>query len=75
MAHKADDRSDNVERIEYNIGKTIENIRKAEDMINITSDEKLKKELQCKNERREESLSAMRTEIRDEAMDKRDHYQ
>jgi small acid-soluble spore protein (thioredoxin-like protein) len=67
--HKPDDRSDNVERIQYNINKIIQNIELAEEMIAKTDDEKMKKTLEEKNKRRRESLNAMRQEIRDEALD------
>ncbi|WP_069997663.1 small acid-soluble spore protein Tlp [Cellulosilyticum sp. I15G10I2] len=67
MHHKQDDRSDNVENIQYNIGKTIQNIELAEEMISQTSDSKMKNTLEEKNERRRESLTSMRKEIKDEA--------
>ena len=69
-----DDRRDNVDKIEFNIGKTIQNMELAEDMIEKTDDEKTKKELQEKNERREKALKGMRREIREEAIDKRNGY-
>ena len=69
-----DDRRDNVERIEFNIGQTIKNMRLADEMIEKTDDEKMKKDLVEKNKRREEALSDMRAEIRDEALDKRNDY-
>lgn len=72
---KPDDRRDNVERIEYNIGKTLENMELADEMIAKTDDEKLKKALQAKNERREEALRDMREEVRDEAIDRENNYQ
>ena len=69
-----DDRRDNVDKIEFNIGKTIQNMELAEDMIEKTDDEKTKKELQEKNERRKEALKGMRREIREEAIDKKNDY-
>lgn len=66
MKPNPDDRSDNVERIQKNINNTILNIELADDMIANTSDEKLKKELQAKNERRAETLDSLRAEIKDE---------
>lgn len=72
---KPDDRRDNVDRIEYNIGQTIKNIELAKEMIDETDDPKTKKELVEKNKRREESLSNMRNEIRDEAIAKEKGYQ
>lgn len=68
MKSKPDDRSDNVERIQENIDNTIKNIRLADEMIEKTPDKNMKKELECKNHRREEALSGMRTEIKDEAL-------
>lgn len=75
MKHKPDDRSDNVERIQFNIDNTIRNIDLAEDIIAETDDPKTKKALQKKNERREEALARMRVEIRDEALDREKGYQ
>jgi len=68
---KPDDRRDNVDRIEFNIGQTIKNMNLADEMIEKTDDEKMKRELREKNERREDALVGMREEIRDEALDKR----
>lgn len=64
---KPDDRSDNAEKIEFNIGKTIQNMELAEEMIHNTDDERMKHALQEKNKRREDALEGMREEIRDEA--------
>ncbi len=69
--HKPDDRSDNVEKIQFNIDKTILNYELAEEMIAKTDDEKMRQVLKDKNERRLESLNAMREEIRDEALDRK----
>lgn len=71
---KPDDRSDNVEKIEFNIGKTIQNMELAEEMIHKTDDERMKRALQEKNKRRDEALTGMREEIRDEAKDKKNGY-
>lgn len=71
MKNKPDDRSDNVEKIQYNIDKTIENCRLADDMISKTDDEKMKQTLEAKNDRREEALEGMRKEIKDEAIHSR----
>lgn len=75
MKHNPDDRSDNVERIQFNIDNTIRNIDLAEDIIAETDDPKTKKALQEKNERREEALARMRVEIRDEALDREKGYE
>ncbi|CAH2213272.1 small acid-soluble spore protein Tlp [Tepidibacter aestuarii] len=74
MKHNKDDRRDNVDRIQYNIDKTIQNFRMAEEMIEKTSDDKMKKTLEAKNERREDALTGMRREIKEEAIDKQNGY-
>lgn len=74
MKNKPDDRRDNVDRIQHNISNTIENIELADEMIEKTDDEKMKRTLIEKNERREDALGAMRSEIRDEALDKKNGY-
>lgn len=75
MKSKPDDRRDNVDRIQNNISNTIQNIERAEEIIEKTDDEKMKETLKEKNRRREESLSSLRTEIKDEAIDKKNGYQ
>ncbi|MGE5381073.1 MAG: small acid-soluble spore protein Tlp [Methylocystaceae bacterium] len=72
MKHNPDDRSDNVERIQSSINHTIQNMEIAEEVIAKTDDPQKKRDLQAKNERREEALNSMRTEIRDEALDRED---
>ncbi|MGI5907156.1 MAG: small acid-soluble spore protein Tlp [Christensenellales bacterium] len=67
MKRNPDDRSDNVERIQKNIDNTIRNMELAEEIIEKTSDRKMKKELSEKNERRRDALNGLRSEIRDEA--------
>jgi small acid-soluble spore protein (thioredoxin-like protein) len=67
MKSKPDDRSNNVERIQNNIDRTIQNIEAAEELISETSDNNLRHELTEKNERREQALDGMRSEIKDEA--------
>lgn len=74
MKNKPDDRRDNVDRIQYNIDKTILNCELADEMIAKTDDPKMKQTLEEKNERREEALEAMRKEIKDEALDKEKGY-
>ncbi len=71
---KPDDRRDNVERIQKNIDMTIHNMELADDMIDKTDDEKTKKELMEKNERRRHALDGMRREIREEAIDRENGY-
>ncbi|AEH53414.1 MULTISPECIES: small acid-soluble spore protein Tlp [Heyndrickxia] len=70
MAHnrpKPDDRSDNVEKLQNMIHNTIENMESAEESLAVTSDETQIQQIKEKNERRRESLEAMRTEVKDEA--------
>jgi small acid-soluble spore protein (thioredoxin-like protein) len=74
MKPKSDDRRDNVDKIQRNINKTIQNTELAEEMISKTSDEKMKKDLSEKNERREKALDGMKREIKDEAKDKKNGY-
>jgi len=74
MNNKPDDRTDNVDRIQYNIDKTILNCELADEMIEKTDDPKMKETLEEKNERRESALNNMREEIRDEAIDKQNGY-
>lgn len=71
---KPDDRRDNVDKIQFNIDKTIQNYNLAEEAIEKTDDEKTKKELEEKNERRLDSLSGKRNEIKDEAEAKKNNY-
>ena len=71
---KPDDRRDNVDKIEYNIGKTLQNIERANEMIDVTDDQNMKQTLKEKNERRKDALKGMREEIRDEATDKKNGY-
>lgn len=74
MRNKPDDRTNNVDRIQYNIDKTIQNCELADEMIARTSDQEMKKTLTEKNERREDALNSMRKEIKDEAIDKQKGY-
>jgi small acid-soluble spore protein (thioredoxin-like protein) len=71
---KPDDRTDNVERIQFNIDNTIMSYRKTEDAIKTTEDEKQKSELKEKNKRRDQALKGMRKEIRQEAVDRKNDY-
>ncbi|RSK27143.1 small acid-soluble spore protein Tlp [Bacillus sp. HMF5848] len=64
---KPDDRSDNVEKLQEMVHNTIENIERAEESMAFTDSEELKQKIQDKNHRREESIEAMRSEIKDEA--------
>lgn len=74
MKHNPDDRRDNVDRIQKNINYTILNMELADEMIEKTDDDKMKKTLEEKNDRREDALRGMREEIREEAIDKKHGY-
>lgn len=66
-----DDRSDNAERIQSNINFTLKNMEAADEMIEETDDEKTKRMLAEKNERRREALRGMRSEMRDETKNRK----
>lgn len=74
MKNKKDDRTDNVDKIQENISNSIENFNLTEEAIAKTDDEKVKNTLEQKNERREDAINGMRSEIKDEAIDKRNGY-
>ena len=74
MKNKPDDRRDNVDKIQNNITNTIENCNLTQEAIANTDDEKYKKTLEEKNERRRDALNGMRSEVRDEAIDKKNGY-
>jgi small acid-soluble spore protein (thioredoxin-like protein) len=57
------------------LGKPSKNMKRAEDMIQITDDEKTKQDLIEKNERRRDALKGMREEIREEAIARKNNYQ
>lgn len=61
-----DDRSDNVEKLQEMVQNTIENLEAAHDTMQFSEGE-AKQEIIEKNKRREESIEAMRNEIKDEA--------
>ncbi|WP_186577360.1 small acid-soluble spore protein Tlp [Aquibacillus kalidii] len=65
-----DDRSDNVEKLQNMVQDTIENIEAAHDTMRYASGEE-KEQIKNKNARREESIQAMREEIKDEYHDQR----
>ncbi|MHB8065430.1 MAG: small acid-soluble spore protein Tlp [Ruminiclostridium sp.] len=68
---KPDDRSDNVDKIQLNINHTIRNMEAAEELIAKADDNKMKCDLEEKNDKRRAALQGMKEEIRDEAMDKK----
>lgn len=63
---KPDDRSDNVAKLQSMVQETIENIEEAEDSLEFATGEQ-RQQIEAKNERRRESIAAMRQEIKDEA--------
>jgi len=67
MKHNPDDRTDNVEKIQRTIDRTIGNMERAEERIEKTSDRNVRENLQGKNRRREEALRGLRREIKEEA--------
>jgi len=75
MTDNPDDRRDNVEKIQEHIDNTMHNIELADDMISNTSDKKLRKELQEKNERREKAVDSMKNEMRGEAWARENGYE
>ncbi|HJV31303.1 MAG TPA: small acid-soluble spore protein Tlp [Bacillales bacterium] len=64
---KPDDRSDNVEKLQHMIHDTIENMEEAEESLELTDSEEQRQQIEAKNQRRRESLDAMRSEVQDEA--------
>ena len=62
-----DDRSDNVEKLQEMIHNTIENIEEAEESMQFTDSSEQRQQIEAKNERRRESIDAMRSEVKDEA--------
>lgn len=71
---KPDDRSDNVEKMEENIGHTLDNMDDARDYLKAHSEElseEQQRQIKEKNRRREESIEGFRQEIEDEASDRR----
>lgn len=67
---KPDNRSNNADRIQFNINHTIRNMEAAEDMMAKVDDPTQRRELEEKNDRRRDALQGMREEIKDEALNK-----
>lgn len=65
---KPDDRSDNVDKLQQMVQNTLENIDEAEETMNESSVE-TNQQIKAKNQRRKESVEAMRQEIKDESED------
>lgn len=70
---KPDDRSDNVEKLQDMVQNTIENMEKAEATAEFADGEQ-RAQIEAKNERRRESIDAMRSEIKDEASAQENNY-
>ncbi|MFD2212687.1 MULTISPECIES: small acid-soluble spore protein Tlp [Bacillaceae] len=68
-----DDRSDNVEKLQSMVQNTIENIEEAQDSMQFANQEE-RERIEAKNHRREESINAMRNEIKDEAQARENGY-
>lgn len=67
MKNKSDDRRDNVQKIQKHIDTTKQNMEAAEEMIASTDNEKVKKDLKEKNDRRNDAVHAFKSELRDES--------
>lgn len=63
---KPDNRADNVDRLQKNVTNTIENIEASHDALQFATEEE-KQNIEEKNKRRNQSINAMRQEIKDEA--------
>ncbi|MDL4839550.1 small acid-soluble spore protein Tlp [Aquibacillus rhizosphaerae] len=63
-----DNREDNVEKLQHMVQDTIQNIEAAHETMKFASGDE-KEQIKEKNKRREESIQAMRTEIKDEYHD------
>ncbi|MEH7346877.1 small acid-soluble spore protein Tlp [Bacillus sp. JJ1532] len=70
---KPDDRSDNVEKLNTMVENTIENMNDAEETMQFADGEERAK-IAAKNERRKESIEAMRAEIQDESQARQNGY-
>jgi len=68
MTHRSnpDNRSDNVGKLQEKVTNTIENIEASHDSLKFATEEE-KKNIEDKNKRRNQSINAMREEIKDEA--------
>ncbi|TLS37445.1 small acid-soluble spore protein Tlp [Pseudalkalibacillus caeni] len=63
---KPDDRRDNKEKLQEMVQNTIENIHESENSLPLTDSKEQQHMIQEKNKRREQSIDAMRSEIKDE---------
>ncbi|MBN8207571.1 small acid-soluble spore protein Tlp [Bacillus sp. NTK071] len=67
MKANQDDRRDNAAKLQQMVQDTTENKRDAEASLEFTDSAEQKKQIEAKNQRREESIKAMRNEIKDES--------
>ena len=70
---KPDDRRDNESKIKAAMSATKSQIEAAEEMIAETDNEKMKADLEAKNERRREALEGMDAEMKQEAEFNKNH--
>ncbi|WP_332645620.1 small acid-soluble spore protein Tlp [Lysinibacillus sp. 54212] len=68
-----DDRSNNVERLNSMVQDTIDNLNKSQETLKNAGREE-RQRIEEKNKRREQSISAMRAEIEDEAASRERGY-
>ncbi len=76
MTHKTpkpDDRSDNVEKLRDMVQNTIGNIEAAEETM-VFAEGKERAAIKAKNDRRQKSIENFRSEIQDEAADRKNGY-
>ncbi|QSX06293.1 small acid-soluble spore protein Tlp [Sedimentibacter sp. zth1] len=66
MAHISKDKRNNIKKIQNSIDNTIENYNEAKKQIEVADSPISISNLKAKNERRLESLSGMKDEIREE---------
>lgn len=74
MKSNPDDRRDNVDRIQFNINHTIENMEQADEIMALSDDPRQIKALKEKNARRQDALDSLKNEIKDEADAKKQRY-
>ena len=71
---KPDDRSNNVERLQAMVENTLENMNEAEETMRFTENEEERQRIASKNDRRKESIDAMRAEMKDESAARENGY-
>ena len=67
MKANPDDRRDNAEKLQRMVKDTKENIQDAEASLEFTDSNLQKKAIKEKNQRRKQSIQAMKNEIKDES--------